>query len=139
MGPIESSTRVLFGDTDALGIVYYANYLRFFEIGRAEWFRALDRPPAEYIAQDAFLIVIEAGVRYHKPAVYDQVLKVRTVLSQVGRARLRFDYTIVPDVGDGLIASGFTEHAIVDRTGRVRRFTKDFRERMEALKDDGLA
>ncbi|MDP8256962.1 MAG: thioesterase family protein [Candidatus Alcyoniella australis] len=135
---VEFKTRVLFGDTDALGIVYYGNYLRFFEIGRAEWYRTLDLPGTHYFDNDRYLVVIEANVRYLRPAVYDQVLRIRTILTELSGARLRLDYQIVDDPSGELIATGYTRHTTTDRTGRVRRFAKDFIQRMSALLSDGF-
>ena len=135
--PAEKATsrvpcRVLFADTDALGIVYYANYLRYFEIGRAEFFREFVRPFPEYIAADQYLIVLEAHCAYKKPARYDQVLTIETTLGEVGRVRLRVDYAIRDPAGE-LLAEGYTTHTVTDSGGRVRRMPREFTECLRRL------
>jgi acyl-CoA thioester hydrolase len=117
--------RVLFADTDALGIVYYANYLRYFEVGRAEFFREHVRPFPDYIAEDQYLIVLEAHCTYRRPARYDQVLAIETRVGEVGRVRLRVDYTIRDEAGE-ILAEGYTTHTVTDSRSRVRRMSREF-------------
>jgi acyl-CoA thioester hydrolase len=128
--------RVLFADTDALGIVYYANYLRYFEVGRAEFFREHVRPFTDYAATDQYLIVLEAHCAYRKPARYDQVVTVETALGEVGRVRLRIDYAIRDAAGD-LLAEGYTTHTITDARGRVRRMPAEFIALLQRLRGEG--
>src|SRR5437868_3027370 len=80
--------RVIFGDCDPMRIMYYGNYFRLFEIGRAELFRQLGRPFPEYITRGLFLAVIETHCRYLKPAHYDDELLIRAGVCEVGRARV---------------------------------------------------
>ena len=141
MAPAEAAVsrvpcRVLFADTDALGIVYYANYLRYFEIGRAEFFREFVRPFPDYIADDQYLIVLEAHCAYRRSARYDQVLTIETRLGEVGRVRIRIDYAI-RDEADDVLAEGYTTHTVTDSRGRVRRMSRDFLGHLEKLAGAG--
>jgi acyl-CoA thioester hydrolase len=119
--------RVIFADCDPMRVVYYGNYFRLFEIGRAELFRQLGRPFSEYIARGLHLAVIETTCRYLKPARYDDELIVRAAVTEVGGARLQISYEIVGSAGD-LRASGSTTHVVVDEAGKPRRLPADFRE-----------
>jgi acyl-CoA thioester hydrolase len=117
------TARALFGDADPMGVVYYGNYLRFFELGRAELMRAGGRPYAELAAQGLHLPATEAYVRYRRPALYDQKIAVRCQVAWVKKASLRFNYLISPaegeDAGKALV-EGYTVHGCVDASGRVQ-------------------
>lgn len=120
--------RVIYGDTDAMGIVYYANYLRFFEIGRAEYVRARGGSYRSMEDDGLMLPVVEVKAKYLAPARYDDVLRIVTKLERLGHATIAFEYRIERD-GDGqLLATGFTEHACVSRaTGRPTRLPPSVR------------
>ncbi len=125
--------RVIFAETDAMRIVYYANYLKYFEIGRAEFFRQFDAPFTHYIDKGLYLAVTETAARYHRPARYDDMLVIETSLTRLGRATLDMGYRItLRDAGD-LVSTGMTGHAILDESGRVRRFDPDFIRRLRPL------
>ncbi len=86
--------RVRYGDTDKLGISYYAGYLVWFEAARTEFFRALGLPYTECEKQGYFLPVVEAGLKYHGSSTYDDLLMVRTSVSELGRTSMRFEYQV---------------------------------------------
>lgn len=104
-----------------MGVVYYANYLRYFEAGRSELMRAAG---LEYKALEAMgfgLPVTDAQARYHASATYDDELEVTTVVEDLRFASIRMTY-VIERVSDGAkIASGETTHACVDSNGKVRR------------------
>lgn len=111
--------RVIYGDTDQMGVVYYGNYLRYFEAGRNEYLR--EKGARYRDVERKFVIhlpVVEANVRYRHPARYDDLLRIETEVTEVRRARLRFAYRIVREEGERLLAEGETVHACVDREGR---------------------
>jgi acyl-CoA thioester hydrolase len=113
--------RVIYGDTDQMGVVYYANYLRYFEAARNEFIRSKGLRYRDFEAQHRLLLpVAEANVSYRTPARYDDLLTVEIALGEVRRASARFDYRIVREDGE-LLATGHTVHACVDLDGRVRR------------------
>jgi len=112
--------RVLYGDTDQMQVVYYASYLRFFEGARNEWVRALGLSYAEIEAKGILLPVMEAAVRYLKPARYDDLLEIPVRVEHT-RVKIRFDY-VVHRLGDSAaLALGHTVHACVNREGRPTR------------------
>jgi acyl-CoA thioester hydrolase len=116
--------RVICGDTDQMGVVYYANYLRFFEAGRNEILRSRGVVYRDMETRHRrALHVAEALVNYRRPARYDDLLTVVTTIAEVGRASLRFEYQILR--GQELIATGHTLHACVDLEGQVQRLPED--------------
>ena len=112
--------RVLYGDTDQMGVVYYANYLRFFEGARGEWIRGLGMSYAEIEERGIFLPVLEVGVRYLKPARYDDVLEIHMVVGHT-RVKVRFDYKVHRQGSPEALILGHTVHACVGREGRPTR------------------
>ena len=116
--------RVIYGDTDQMGVVYYANYLRYFEAGRNEFIRSRGLRYRDFEERFGLVLpVAEAGVRYVRPARYDDLVAVETRLEELGRASARFTYRVLRD--RDLLASGFTLHACVDPDGRIRRLPSE--------------
>jgi len=113
--------RVRYGDTDQMGFAYYANYLRWFEIGRAELLRALGTSYRAVEGAGVWLPVIEARCRYHRPARYDDLVVIETGVAELRRAAVRFGYRVTREEGGELLAEGTTEHCFTDRAGRPVR------------------
>jgi len=111
--------RVIYGDCDSMAIVYYANYLRLFEIGRTEFLRELGVTYREVEDSGFFLPTTEAYLKYLKPALYDDSLTIETMIGFVKRASTRFDYVIYR--GEDVIVQGHTIHACLDREDRIVR------------------
>lgn len=115
---IPCQIRVIYGDTDRMGVVYYANYLRYFEAGRGEFIRRKG-PGYRAIEEGGHqLPVVEAKVRYRAPATYDDLLVVETRVTEVRRASVRFGYRVVKAETGALLCEGETVHACIDRSGR---------------------
>jgi acyl-CoA thioester hydrolase len=128
---VPTSIRVIYGDTDQMAVVYYANYLRYFEAGRNEFIRAKGLRYRDFEARyGRVLPVVEAHVSYRTPARYDDLLTVETSLAEVRRATARFGYRIVRE-GE-VVATGHTVHACVDRDGRPQRMPKELLEALAA-------
>jgi len=119
--------RVIFADCDPMQIMYYGNYFRLFEIGRAELFRQLGHPFPEYIARGFYLGVIEATCHYIKPARYDDELVIRAGVTDVGRARLTISYEVVGADG-GMRVSGHTVLVTLNERGRPQRIPPEFKD-----------
>lgn len=111
--------RVRYGDTDQMGFAYYANYLRWFEIGRAEMLRAAGRSYREVEEGGVSLPVLEAWCRYREPARYDDALAIETGVLERRRASVRFGYRVLRGADE--LAIGFTEHCFMSRDGRPLR------------------
>jgi len=116
--------RVIVGDTDQMGIVYYANYLRYFESARAAHWRALGRTNRDLLDWGIVFPVVEAHCRYRTPAHYEDLLEVVTVVEDVKAASLRFAYRV--ERAGTLVCDGFTRHACVGENGKPRRFPDEF-------------
>lgn len=129
---VSTQLRVIYGDTDRMGVVYYANYLRYFEAGRNEFIRAKGLRYRDFEERHRLVLpVTEAAVQYKLPARYDDLITVETRLDQVRRASARFFYRLVGQGGE-LFATGHTVHACVDLDGRVRRMPQELLERLTA-------
>jgi acyl-CoA thioester hydrolase len=114
--PVSHTTtlRVRFGETDAVGVANNAIYLQYFEIGRIELLRAAGHSYLDVHREGIDMVVTEAGLRYLRPLVFDDLVAVRCTLTELGRATFRFDYELLVDCE--LRASGFTRHACIDRS-----------------------
>jgi len=124
---VPTQLRVIYGDTDQMGVVYYANYLRFFEAGRTEFLRAKGMRYRDVEERHRVqLPVTEAGVRYQSPARYDDLVTVETSLAEVRRASARFSYRVLR--GEEILATGHTVHACVDPGGRIQRMPPELVE-----------
>lgn len=122
-----ADARVIFADTDALGIAYYANYLRWFEIGRVELLRKKGLAYRALTEAGIHLPVVEAEVRYRSPARYDDSLRIFAEVRKQGGASIAFGYRLVRSDGT-LLAEGSTVHAFTDGEGRVVRAPEEFRK-----------
>jgi len=109
--------RVRYSETDKMGIVYHANYLVWFEVGRSELFRELDLPYTQFEEQGLGLAVIEANCRYRKPALYDDELVIITSLDHMSLRSARFCYQVYR--GETLLAEGKTVHVFINKEGRL--------------------
>jgi len=128
---VATQLRVIYGDTDQMGVVYYANYLRFFEAGRNEYIRAKGLRYRDFEATFRLMLpVTEAGVSYRLPARYDDLLDVEITITEVRRASARFEYRLLRE--GTLLATGHTVHACVDLGGKVQRLPAELLERLTA-------
>lgn len=118
--------RVIYGDTDQMGVVYHGMYLRWFEAGRTHYMRCRGVSYAEMETQGVFLPVVEAHVEYLKPARFDEVLDVVTRATDASRVQVRFEYAIFKD-GQQLVR-GYTRHAAVSPAGRPIRLPEHVKE-----------
>jgi acyl-CoA thioester hydrolase len=132
----DATIRVRYAETDQMGVVYHANYLIWFEIGRVELMRAVG---FEYklmeTLDDCFIVVAEASCRYLLPARYDELLRVRTRISQAGNRVLKYSYELLRDSDETLLAIGATTHVICGRDGRPKLLPEKYRSKFRALAD----
>ena len=125
----ETLARVRYKDTDQMGMVYYGNYFTFFEIGRVEYMRergiAYKRMERE---DDSYIVVSEASCRYLRPARYDDLLRIRTRVSESRRRSIRFAYEILLHESGEVLATGETVHIICNREGRPKSLPEKYRQ-----------
>ena len=117
--------RVIYGDTDQMGVVYYANYLRWFEKGRSELLRQSGIPYVSIERLGMHFPVTEVSCRYFRSAHYDDLIKIETRLASLGRASRTFTYRVVREDQGTLLASGSSKHACVNDQGRIIRIRND--------------
>ncbi len=115
MQSFDYRTRVIYRDTDRMGVSYYANYFVWFEAARTEYFRALGLPYTECEKKGIFLPVIEAHAKYLAASTYDDELIVRTSVSKFTPSTIRFEYLILNAANEKCLTQGYTVHVFVDR------------------------
>ena len=128
--------RVIYGDTDNMGQVYYGNYFRWFEIGRSEMFRKLGLPYKTVEDNGIFLPVSETHCKYSTPAKYDDIIVIETSVDTSVKGGIKFDYTIYAEDGETLLAKGYTKHACVNQQGKVVRPPKFIKEILARINSD---
>lgn len=117
----KTTYRVIYGDTDKMGIAYHANYLRWFEIGRSEMFRSSGVTYKAIEEKGVLLPVSEVFCKFLFPARYDDVLVIKTSVDNDFKGGIKFVYTIASEDSQKVLAKGYTKHACIDRNGRVIR------------------
>lgn len=126
--------RVRYAETDRMGVVYYANYLVWCEVGRVELLRALGRSYARLEDEGIGLAVSEAQVRYLSPARFDDVVRIETTLTGVRSRAITFDYLITNAESGARLATAHTALVSIDAAGRLAAIPTPFR----AALDDAL-
>ena len=110
----EIKTRERYQETDQMGIVYYANFLVFFEMGRTEYLRQCGLPYSEMEKEHIYFPVAEVHCNFRSPAYYDDVLIVQTWVSELKHATVQFSYKVFREGGDTLVAEGYTKLACLN-------------------------
>ncbi|MBT3301136.1 MAG: acyl-CoA thioesterase [Bacteroidetes bacterium] len=117
----DTTVRVLYADTDVMGVVYYGNYPKFYEIGRTEMIRSLGMPYADLERTGIIMPVRDMTCNYIKSAHYDQVLTIRTRIEEIPKARMKFFYEIYNENKE-LVHTGETTLVFLDmKTNRPVR------------------
>lgn len=124
----DATVRVRYAETDQLGVVYHANYLVWFEVGRVELLRALG---VEYTKMekddDCHIVVGDAKCRYLASAKYDDVLRIRTRVTESRTRLIKFSYEVLRDTDNKLLATGETTHVICGKNGRPKSLPEKYR------------
>ena len=123
-----STLRVRYAETDKMGVVYYANYLVWFEVARADLLRSLGWSYREMELAGISLPVIEAHCEYLRPARYDDEIEVRAEGRLLSPVRMEFQYQVVKIQDQTIAASGKTVHAALDPSGKPCRLPERVRE-----------
>jgi len=128
-----TTLRVRYAETDQMGIVYYANFFVWFEIGRTDLCRQLGFTYEQMEREEGlYLMVAETRCRYKAPAHYDEEIVVRTKLRAVRKRVLVFAYEVYRALDPMLLAEGETIHVITDHDGRPRALPEKYRELFRA-------
>lgn len=125
---VESTIRVRYGETDTMGVVYYARYLDWFEVGRTEYMRAAGYSCAMLEKEHKiYLPVINTSCRYRSSAHYDDLILVRSRLTELTRRTCIFSYEIINQESGKLLATGMTEHVAMTENGRATTLPAEVR------------
>ncbi len=125
--------RVTYRMTDQMGVVYYGNYMEFFEIGRAELFRSAGLN-YRHMESDGFLLAAtHASCDYLASAFYDDLLEITTRITTMTRAKIHFSYEIRRQNDPQILARGATHHVYLSRDGRPRRISPEWWNRLETI------
>jgi len=130
------SIRVRYGETDQMGVVYHGNYAAYCEVARVEFFRQIGLPYKDLEERGIMLPVTELNLKFFKPAVYDELLRIETSLTEIPTgARIKFIYKIYNEKNE-LITEGYSELAFIDKnTRRPVRCPEEMTEKLNQLKN----
>lgn len=128
-----TTIRVIYGDTDAAAVVYNANYLRYFEIGRTELMRDWVATYDEIQKLGLVLPVTECHIRFKAPAFYDDLLIIKTQIAELTGLKCKFNYRVLREDGgrEKLLAKGFTVHVAVDEKGKLAKLPQEILAKLE--------
>ncbi len=133
----QTRIRVRYAETDQMGVVYYANYLVWFEVGRVELLRGLGFEYKQMETEDDCMIpVVEANCRYKLPARYDDELIISTEVAHVRTSVLKFRYRVLRAADSSLLAEGETIHVVTDSRMQKRALPEKYVERLRGLRAD---
>jgi len=133
--PVEHTVkfRVRFAETDAMQVVYYAEYFVWFEVARTELFRAIGMPYSVISRERGFHTpVVQAHADYKASARYDDEVSVRTWVSKVGTSSVRLDYEVFKHPGKELLCTGHTVHVLLGEDGRAKALPADIKRKLSA-------
>ena len=128
---IETTLRVRYAETDAMGVVYHANYLVWFEVGRGDYFRALGQDYGQWERQGYLLPVSEVYARFHAPAHFGDLVTVHTWVEQARSRSVTLGYEVRDTTSQQCLVTGWTKHICMDREGRARRLPKEMGDSLE--------
>jgi acyl-CoA thioester hydrolase len=124
----DTTVRVRYAETDQMGVVYHANYLIWFEVGRVELMRALGIEYKRMESEDdCHIVVVDVRCHYHASARYDEVVRVRTRISESRNRTIRFSYEVFRDSDQELLAAGETLHVICGSNGKPKLLPEKYR------------
>ena len=127
--------RIYYEDTDCGGVVYYANYLKYFERARTDFFRERGIDTASLSQEGMLFVVSKAELSYKCPAGYDDIINVETRLTELKGASFNLDYTIKRKSDGKLLVRGKTLMAAVDGTRKPLKIAGNLRDRLSSILD----
>lgn len=122
--------RIYYQDTDCGGVVYYGNYLRYFEQGRSHWLEAQGLSVKSFMDAGTLFAVVRAELTYRSPARYGETLTIATRLTAMRAASFTFAHEIREKTSGRLVVEGSARLATVDMQGKLIKLPKDLRERL---------
>jgi acyl-CoA thioester hydrolase len=126
----ESKIRVRYADTDQMRIVHHAKYFEYFEIARSDLLRSIGMGYGEVESRGYYLPVVEAQARFHKPAYYDDLLLVETVIKDRPGVKMKIEYEVRRENDTTILAKGYTVHGFINSITGVPAKMPDFFEKL---------
>ena len=124
--------RVYYADTDHEGVVYYANYLKWFEIGRTEILRQNGYDYSDIEKKNIIVPVVEVKCSYKKSAKYNDIIIIKTTIGDIGNSSIKFNYEILRKSGNELLAEGYTVNVFVNiNTRKSTKIPDNLRKALE--------
>ena len=117
--------RIRYADTDQMGVAYHARYFEWFEAARTELMRSMGMAYRQLEEEGIFMPVVEAHCRCRLPVKYDECIRIKTIVGEVTRARIRLEYSIYGENDDRTRGEGYTVHCFVGKDGKPHRVTGD--------------
>ena len=128
----KAEIRVYYSDTDHGGVVYYANYLRWFEIGRTEILRQAGFNYADYEKKSLIAPVVEVKCNYNDSARYNDLIIIETNIEKIGNSSIKFNYKIIRKKDKKLLAEGYTVNVFVDmKTKKSTNIPEELRKALQ--------
>lgn len=125
MGNFSTEIRVRYQETDAMGVVYYANYLVWFEVVRTEYLRSMGVVYTELEKKGFYLMVANLSCQYKSPARYDDLVRIETWVPEIKNSSMKFAYKLF--VGERLVATGDSVHVFTNKSGKPVRIPDEVR------------
>ena len=124
--------RVYYSDTDHGGVVYYANYLKWFEIGRTEILRQAGFDYSDFENQGIIAPVVEAHCNYKAPVKYNDIIIIKTTIENIGNSSIKFHYEIIRKSDNTSLAEGYTVNVFVDKkTTKSTKIPDELRKKLQ--------
>jgi acyl-CoA thioester hydrolase len=133
---VETSVRVRYAETDAMGVVYHTNYLIWFEVGRGEYMRQKESDYTDFEAQGFYLPVSEVDARFIAPARYGDLVTIRTWVEELRSRGLTLAYEVVMQETGQVLVTGHTRHICTNREGHVRMIPQKMRSLLGGVKKE---
>lgn len=133
---IDLKFRARYAETDQMGVIYYSNYLVWFEMGRAEYCRQMGFSYASLETDGYRLMVADVHCRYKSPARYDDTIRVETTIRELKKKTLTFDYKVFNDATERLLAQGYTKHVCTNHEQKLVRLPDTFVQCMTQFPHD---
>jgi acyl-CoA thioester hydrolase len=125
--------RVRFVETDMMGVVHHANYLRWFEMGRVEYMRQAGVYLLDLMAAGILFPITDVACQYRASARFDDQVAIETTMVELSKAKMVFSYRVLNAADGRLLASGSTKNAFTDQAGKVIRLPAEYFDKLHSL------
>ncbi len=123
--------KVRFSETDMMGVVHHANYLRWFEIGRVEYLRQSGVYLLNLMADNILFPITDVSCQYRASAKFDDYILIETTMADLSKAKMVFSHRIIREQDNALLAVGRTQNVFIDNHGKIIRLPADYFNRLK--------